>query len=132
MIEKESFIYSDCNKIIDKNFFNFTTKNLEPASIINVPIKTLNGKIIGILGVDYVRATKIAKKEDFLFKIYETAIKNNCRIFIVIRFFKKKIIYCMLSTYCQESAEVKMNTFLRGQNFAQVKESAEFRSKKRA
>tara|TARA_B100002019_G_scaffold293527_1_gene321972 strand:+ start:3903 stop:4487 length:585 start_codon:yes stop_codon:yes gene_type:complete len=68
LIEKESFIYSDCNQITDKNFLTLLQKS-GTCSIINVPIKTLNGKIIGILGVDYVRATKITqKKEDFYLK----------------------------------------------------------------
>ena len=33
-------------------------------SIFNVPIKTLNGKIIGILGVDYVKSKKSGRRSD--------------------------------------------------------------------
>jgi len=61
LIEKESFIYQDVNLIEDKNFLNLL-KLSGTSSIINIPIKTLNGKIIGILGVDYIREQKITEK----------------------------------------------------------------------
>ena len=55
LIEKKKFTYLDLDKIRDHAFAGLL-ENAGVLSICNVPIKTLNGKIIGILGVDYVRA----------------------------------------------------------------------------
>ncbi len=63
LIEKEHFTYRDCEKIPDKNFQNILIKS-GTQSIFNVPIKTLNGKIIGILGVDYVKTKKSGRRSD--------------------------------------------------------------------
>ena len=54
LIEDEKFAYQDILEINDSGFLRMLDhKGVK--SIINVPIKTLNGKIIGILGIDYVK-----------------------------------------------------------------------------
>jgi len=63
LIDKEYFAYRDCEKISDKNFQNVLSRS-GTLSIFNVPIKTLNGKIIGILGVDYVKSKKSGRRSD--------------------------------------------------------------------
>lgn len=60
LIEKSKFEYSNVNDIEDSAFISLLNRSGVKA-IINVPIKTLNGKIIGILGVDYVKSTKKGK-----------------------------------------------------------------------
>lgn len=66
LIEKERFSYSDISEIGDPGFLRMLDhKGVK--SIINVPIKTLNGKIIGILGVDHVKEIKEMKDEQFSF-----------------------------------------------------------------
>ena len=54
LIEKDSFCYISAQEAPDHAFKNILiTSGVQ--SIINVPIKTLSGKIIGILGVDFVK-----------------------------------------------------------------------------
>jgi hypothetical protein len=54
LIEKDSFCYIIAQDAPDHAFRNMLiTSGVQ--SIINVPIKTLSGKIIGILGVDFVK-----------------------------------------------------------------------------
>ncbi len=66
LIEGEKFLYEDINEIKDSGFLRILDhKGVK--SIVNVPIKTLNGKIIGILGVDYVKDAKAIQNEQFLF-----------------------------------------------------------------
>ena len=55
LVEKEKFAFEDLNNIED-HIFTTLLRHKGVQSIFNVPIKTLNGKIIGILGVDWVRA----------------------------------------------------------------------------
>lgn len=55
LVDLEKFEYKDVSKIDDHVFKNLL-KHKGVRALYNVPIKTLNGKIIGILGVDYVRA----------------------------------------------------------------------------
>ena len=57
LVEKEKFAFEDLNKI-DDHIFVTLLRHKGVQSIFNVPIKTLNGKIIGILGVDWVRAPR--------------------------------------------------------------------------
>jgi len=54
LIENKKFAYLEMNEVPDHAFAGLL-ENAGVLSIFNVPIKTLNGKIIGILGVDYVR-----------------------------------------------------------------------------
>jgi len=49
------FCYQDIATMDDHNFIELL-QEAGVKSIYNVPIKTLNGRIIGILGVDYVKA----------------------------------------------------------------------------
>jgi hypothetical protein len=63
LIKKDFFGYADCDEVADKNFLNLLIKS-GTQSIFNVPIKTLNGKIIGILGVDYVKSKKSNERSD--------------------------------------------------------------------
>ena len=55
LVEKENFQYTNIHDMEDHVFGGLLTQK-GVKSIYNVPIKTLNGKIIGILGVDYVKA----------------------------------------------------------------------------
>ena len=54
LIENKKFAYLQMEGVPDHAFAGLL-ENAGVLSIYNVPIKTLNGKIIGILGVDYVR-----------------------------------------------------------------------------
>tara|TARA_R110000744_G_scaffold159963_4_gene276103 strand:- start:492 stop:1109 length:618 start_codon:yes stop_codon:yes gene_type:complete len=54
LLENGFFIHADIEEIKDGAFLRLIEKK-GVKSILNVPIKTLNGKIIGILGVDYVK-----------------------------------------------------------------------------
>jgi hypothetical protein len=57
LIAKGGLACPDLNSIEDSGFRNLLhSKGVE--SLYNVPIKTLNGKIIGILGVDYIHGLK--------------------------------------------------------------------------
>ena len=60
MIENGRYLYTDVTMIDDQGFLKMLQQK-GVSAIYNVPIKTLNGKIIGILGVDYV---KCAAPED--------------------------------------------------------------------
>lgn len=56
IVKEGSFLYKDITDISDQAFYQMILrKGIQ--SIFNVPIKTLDGKIIGILGVDYVKNT---------------------------------------------------------------------------
>jgi len=63
LVNEEKFEYTDI-KTIEDHVFSGLLRHKGVKSIYNVPIKTLNGKIIGILGVDYVK---------------QHAIKNNAK-----------------------------------------------------
>ena len=54
LVNEGSFAYSKIDDVPDVAFKTLL-KDKGVHSIYNVPLKTLNGKIIGILGVDYVR-----------------------------------------------------------------------------
>lgn len=56
IVSNGNFIYEDVKNISDQSFLQMI-KRKGVDSIYNVPIKTLDGKIIGILGVDYVKST---------------------------------------------------------------------------
>ena len=54
MIQNKQFKYINVRDVKDQSFLKLINRSgIE--SIYNIPIKTLNGKIIGILGVDYVK-----------------------------------------------------------------------------
>lgn len=73
LIEGEKFSYADVNEIKDSGFLRILDhKGVK--SILNVPIKTLNGKMIGILGVDYVKHSNNVKEDQYQF------IKRQSRI----------------------------------------------------
>lgn len=54
LVKNESFVFKDSQNVKDRAFHQMLQRK-GIKSIYNVPIKTLNGKIIGILGVDYVK-----------------------------------------------------------------------------
>jgi len=54
LVDEQKFAYQNIESIED-NAFHQMLKRKGVQSIYNVPIKTLNGKIIGILGLDYVK-----------------------------------------------------------------------------
>ena len=62
LIEGEKFSYSDIGEINDPGFLRIL-ENKGVKSILNVPIKTLNGKIIGILGIDFVKGSSDITEE---------------------------------------------------------------------
>lgn len=67
LIADNKFEFKSINEIDDRGFHQLL-KNKGIKSIYNVPIKTLNGKIIGILGVDYVKGEiKQKGKEEEVF-----------------------------------------------------------------
>ena len=61
LVSEGKFAYPDVEKIPDNAFKSMLNRRGVQA-IYNVPIKTLNGKIIGILGIDF-----ITKVKDFQF-----------------------------------------------------------------
>jgi len=64
LVKKGDFSYSDTTLINDVAFVQLLNQKGVNA-IYNVPLKTLNGKIIGILGVDYVKAAPKCKEIGF-------------------------------------------------------------------
>ena len=55
MIQNKKYKYINVKDVKDQSFLKLVNRSgIE--SIYNMPIKTLNGKIIGILGVDYVKS----------------------------------------------------------------------------
>lgn len=54
LVVDKKFAYTDCEEVPD-HVFSSLMKNKGIRSIYNVPIVTLNNKVIGILGVDYVK-----------------------------------------------------------------------------
>ena len=56
IIENGRFLYTNVLEIEDQGFLRMI-RGKGVSAIYNVPIKTLNGKIIGILGIDYVRSS---------------------------------------------------------------------------
>lgn len=61
LIDDGKFFSFNCEELNDHAFSSLLhSKGVK--SILNVPIKTLNGNIIGILGVDYVKANIELKK----------------------------------------------------------------------
>ena len=56
LVEKERYDHVNVSQMDDHVFAGLLHQK-GVKSIYNVPIKTLNGKIIGILGVDYVKGT---------------------------------------------------------------------------
>ena len=64
LIEGDKFSYSNIHDIKDNGFLRILDhKGVK--SILNVPIRTLNGKMIGILGVDYVKHSNNIKEEQY-------------------------------------------------------------------
>lgn len=62
LIENGQYVYTEMSDIEDRSFLKMT-QDKGVSAICNVPIKTLNGKIIGILGIDYVKAEPPADLE---------------------------------------------------------------------
>jgi predicted AAA+ superfamily ATPase len=54
LTKDKKFAYTDCGDVPD-HVFSSMMENKGVKSIYNVPITTLNNKVIGILGVDYVK-----------------------------------------------------------------------------
>ncbi len=69
MIQDKEFKYTNINDVPDSSFISLLNRS-GVKSIYNVPIKTLNGKIIGILGVDFVKVqpNKFTKNQEELIK----------------------------------------------------------------
>ncbi len=58
LIDGEKFAYTDIEDMED-HAFSSLLKHAGVKSLFNVPIKTLNGNIIGVLGIDYVKMPAI-------------------------------------------------------------------------
>jgi hypothetical protein len=56
LVNDGSFSYKNIEEVPDQAFKGLL-KDKGVSGIFNVPLKTLNGKVIGILGVDYVRSS---------------------------------------------------------------------------
>ena len=70
LVKEGDYSYSDISAISDVSFVQLLQhKGVE--AISNVPLKTLNGKIIGILGVDYVKSSPKCKEIGFDIKCTE-------------------------------------------------------------
>ena len=70
LINEKEFKYEDITQVSDSSFLMLLNRS-GVKSIFNVPIKTLDGKIIGILGVDFVKEPMIQftqQDADFLKK----------------------------------------------------------------
>ena len=70
LINEKEFKYEDITQVSDSSFLMLLNRS-GVKSIFNVPIKTLDGKIIGILGVDFVKEPMIQftqQDTDFLKK----------------------------------------------------------------
>ena len=63
LIQDKDYKYVNINDISDSSFLSLLNRS-GVESIYNIPIKTLNGKIIGILGVDYVKKSVDQFNED--------------------------------------------------------------------
>tara|TARA_R100001594_G_C3964986_1_gene246312 strand:+ start:99 stop:680 length:582 start_codon:yes stop_codon:yes gene_type:complete len=57
LVNQQKFEYKDIEDVADGSFKTLLQRK-GVVSIYNVPLKTLNGKVIGILGVDYVKSQK--------------------------------------------------------------------------
>ena len=55
LMVSQKYCYEDCGKIKDHSFKNVILAQ-GVKSIYNIPLKTLEGKVIGILGVDFVKS----------------------------------------------------------------------------
>ena len=55
LLKENCFSYVDIENIKDKSFKNILNAT-GVKSIYNVPLKTLEGKLIGVLGIDYVKS----------------------------------------------------------------------------
>tara|TARA_X000001036_G_scaffold300940_2_gene280035 strand:- start:11779 stop:12372 length:594 start_codon:yes stop_codon:yes gene_type:complete len=62
MINDGRYFFEDAAEVSDRTFHQMINKK-GIKSIYNVPIKTLSGKIVGILGVDYVKG-QIPKNDE--------------------------------------------------------------------
>tara|TARA_R110000824_G_scaffold378149_2_gene569619 strand:+ start:2285 stop:2878 length:594 start_codon:yes stop_codon:yes gene_type:complete len=63
LIENGYYAYNDISGIEDQSFSKMI-RDKGVSAILNVPIKTLNGKIIGVLGLDYVKSQPPTSLED--------------------------------------------------------------------
>jgi hypothetical protein len=79
LISDEFFILNDVEKDISDPAFSSLLKSKGVESIVNVPIQTLNGKIIGILGVDYVKE-KLSKKDENRINSIQNLLKKQSYI----------------------------------------------------
>lgn len=64
LVNEDTFFFETASDINDQPFYQMISKK-GIQSIYNVSIKTLNGKIVGILGVDYVKQPFNKKNKDF-------------------------------------------------------------------
>ena len=62
LVNDGQFSYTNVDAIPD-TAFKTLLKDKGVSAIFNVPLKTLNGKVIGILGVDYVRSSEPFKED---------------------------------------------------------------------
>jgi len=75
------FAYVDCEKVDDR-LFAAMMNNKGIKSIYNVPIKTLNSQVIGILGVDYIKECAKDSKIGFCSKEQKEAFSNETNEFM--------------------------------------------------
>ena len=66
LVNDGSFAYVQIEDIKDPAFKTLL-KDKGVSSIFNVPLKTLNGKVIGVLGVDYVKSSHLFKDDMLTF-----------------------------------------------------------------
>lgn len=82
LISMGKFAHTNYEDISD-NMFSALMRNKGIKSIYNVPIKTLNGKVIGILGVDYIKECAEQSKVCFCKTKQKEKFNKNSEEFMV-------------------------------------------------
>jgi hypothetical protein len=70
LVDNGKFSFEEISKVED-HIFQSLLRHKGVKSIFNVPIKTLNGKMIGILGVDYVAQASPVKFDEETHKFFK-------------------------------------------------------------
>jgi len=77
LLSDEIYILNDVEKDFSDPVFSSLLKIKGVKSIVNVPIETLNGKVIGILGVDYVKESLSEKEENRINSVKDVLKKQS-------------------------------------------------------
>tara|TARA_Y100000361_G_scaffold154137_1_gene178354 strand:+ start:6469 stop:7089 length:621 start_codon:yes stop_codon:yes gene_type:complete len=75
ILRNKEYTYTNIGKISDPSFMNLLESKGVKA-IYNVPLKTLEGKVIGILGLDYVKSSPNESIDEMFKEIHTTEELN--------------------------------------------------------